>query len=601
MGQGSNGRPRSGGAARTRPVPSPACLHRPTRSVPPPPSCWCATPLPPPERPPGPCSRSSWCGATSSRTSSAGPTSSPAGRSTWPTAGPKPRPCAPGAATPRPVPCSASPRAGWPTGWRSCARPSRRPASCWPGGRTAPLCWPGPPARRPDFAAARLRVNDGSLRFLDLCRDEGLRLSVGQDPLLRPLDHPARRSPPLRHPVLRGRRPARAARRPRCRRDDRRGVDHPRGGAGPSPAGDIEIIFPTIRNLQAISRFSTSTALLDTAAEASSAVPAIEPRVVADGTGMRIVLPGDAGYERGPVADPGDGGRWATSTRPCAPSRCRPTWRDPTPHRGPDRQEPDRQNPTNGDPGRAGLRARPGTGAGPAGRGGTRAAPAHRPESRVDDRAGHQHLSGRAGRPVVVDPGPADATHTAAIAAAAAPLGSDPHHRGHPHPPRPRAGRRRAGRGDRARVVGFGPAEDFAPDERVGEGWTLRCPAAPGSISRCVPCTRRATRRDHLCWLIEEHALAPHGRPRHARLDRRHPAARRGPAPVSGQPGPGPGRAPGGAHARSGPRPAHGSRARGDRRADRPPAGPSRAGGRRAVTAQRGHGRRVARPRSTAT
>ncbi len=37
-------------------------------------------------------------------------------------------------------------------------------------------------------------------------------------------------------------------------------------------------------------------------------MPAIEPRVVPDGNGMRIVLPGDPAYERAPVADPGDGG-----------------------------------------------------------------------------------------------------------------------------------------------------------------------------------------------------------------------------------------------------------------------------------------------------
>ena len=64
-------------------------------------------------------------------------------------------------------------------------------------------------------------------------------------------------------------------------------------------AGEIEIIFPTIRNLQAIGRFATSAELLAAAEEASSAVPAIEPRVVPDGNGMRIVLPGDPGYERG--------------------------------------------------------------------------------------------------------------------------------------------------------------------------------------------------------------------------------------------------------------------------------------------------------------
>ena len=72
-------------------------------------------------------------------------------------------------------------------------------------------------------------------------------------------------------------------------------------------AGEIEVIFPTIRNLQAIGRFATSTELLAAAARASSAVPTIEPRVVPDGNGMRIVLPGDPAYERRPVADPGDG------------------------------------------------------------------------------------------------------------------------------------------------------------------------------------------------------------------------------------------------------------------------------------------------------
>ncbi len=73
-------------------------------------------------------------------------------------------------------------------------------------------------------------------------------------------------------------------------------------------AGEIEIIFPTIRNLQAIGRFATSAELLDAAAAAASSVPAIEPRVVPDGNGMRIVLPGDPAYERAPVSDPDDSG-----------------------------------------------------------------------------------------------------------------------------------------------------------------------------------------------------------------------------------------------------------------------------------------------------
>jgi len=55
--------------------------------------------------------------------------------------------------------------------------------------------------------------------------------------------------------------------------------------------GQIDLIFPTIRNLQAIARFERSSDLLDAAAAAGH-VPLIEPRVVVDGRAMRILLPG---------------------------------------------------------------------------------------------------------------------------------------------------------------------------------------------------------------------------------------------------------------------------------------------------------------------
>jgi 8-oxo-dGTP pyrophosphatase MutT (NUDIX family) len=54
--------------------------------------------------------------------------------------------------------------------------------------------------------------------------------------------------------------------------------------------GELEIIFPTMRNLEQLARFETASELLD-------AVTASEPRVVADAGGARILLPGDAGYE----------------------------------------------------------------------------------------------------------------------------------------------------------------------------------------------------------------------------------------------------------------------------------------------------------------
>jgi hypothetical protein len=62
-------------------------------------------------------------------------------------------------------------------------------------------------------------------------------------------------------------------------------------------AGEFDLIFPTIKNLQAISRFSTPAELLDAAAAAEH-VPAVLPRVISDGHGVRIVLPGDPDYEK---------------------------------------------------------------------------------------------------------------------------------------------------------------------------------------------------------------------------------------------------------------------------------------------------------------
>ena len=64
-----------------------------------------------------------------------------------------------------------------------------------------------------------------------------------------------------------------------------------------SEAGEFDLIFPTIKNLQAISRFQTPAELLE-AAEAAEHVPAVLPRVISDGNGVRIVLPGDPDYEQ---------------------------------------------------------------------------------------------------------------------------------------------------------------------------------------------------------------------------------------------------------------------------------------------------------------
>jgi 8-oxo-dGTP pyrophosphatase MutT (NUDIX family) len=60
--------------------------------------------------------------------------------------------------------------------------------------------------------------------------------------------------------------------------------------------GDMQLILPTIKNLEAIDRFGSAADLLDAAGDAVS-VPTIEPRIVADGSGVRILLPGDDGFD----------------------------------------------------------------------------------------------------------------------------------------------------------------------------------------------------------------------------------------------------------------------------------------------------------------
>jgi len=62
---------------------------------------------------------------------------------------------------------------------------------------------------------------------------------------------------------------------------------------------EFQIIFPTMKNLEAIGRFDRAAGLLDVTG-AASAVDAVEPRIVQDATGIRLLLPGDPGYDDAP-------------------------------------------------------------------------------------------------------------------------------------------------------------------------------------------------------------------------------------------------------------------------------------------------------------
>jgi 8-oxo-dGTP pyrophosphatase MutT (NUDIX family) len=59
--------------------------------------------------------------------------------------------------------------------------------------------------------------------------------------------------------------------------------------------GELDLVFPTIKNLEALARFATSQEAIE--ASRDSPVEPILPRVVGDGADRRVVLPGEAGYE----------------------------------------------------------------------------------------------------------------------------------------------------------------------------------------------------------------------------------------------------------------------------------------------------------------
>ena len=60
-------------------------------------------------------------------------------------------------------------------------------------------------------------------------------------------------------------------------------------------AGEILLVFPTIKHLEQLARFPSAQALVEHA-RGSEVVP-VQPRVVVSGETARVVLPGEPGYE----------------------------------------------------------------------------------------------------------------------------------------------------------------------------------------------------------------------------------------------------------------------------------------------------------------
>ncbi|HUY85842.1 MAG TPA: hypothetical protein VMU77_01905 [Acidimicrobiales bacterium] len=70
----------------------------------------------------------------------------------------------------------------------------------------------------------------------------------------------------------------------------------PEGALKRGESGDFQLIYPTIKSLEAISRFDKVADLI-AAAASSRPVGANEPRVFVEGREVRILLPGDPGYD----------------------------------------------------------------------------------------------------------------------------------------------------------------------------------------------------------------------------------------------------------------------------------------------------------------
>jgi 8-oxo-dGTP pyrophosphatase MutT (NUDIX family) len=69
----------------------------------------------------------------------------------------------------------------------------------------------------------------------------------------------------------------------------------PRAALDAAEAGEILLVFPTIKHLEQLEGFASARQLLDHAR--SRTVEPVQPRVVGSGEQARIVLPGEPGYE----------------------------------------------------------------------------------------------------------------------------------------------------------------------------------------------------------------------------------------------------------------------------------------------------------------
>jgi 8-oxo-dGTP pyrophosphatase MutT (NUDIX family) len=71
----------------------------------------------------------------------------------------------------------------------------------------------------------------------------------------------------------------------------------PRAALEAGESGDLELVFPTIKHLEQLAGFESVEAAIETAARRD--VVAVQPRIIVEGEGARVLLPGEPGFDDG--------------------------------------------------------------------------------------------------------------------------------------------------------------------------------------------------------------------------------------------------------------------------------------------------------------
>jgi 8-oxo-dGTP pyrophosphatase MutT (NUDIX family) len=146
------------------------------------------------------------------------------------------------------------------------------------------------------LARSRREVNDGSLGFVAMMEREGLLLD------LRGLEYVAHWITPVGPPRRFDTRffVALAPEGQVATHDAGETVAdqwvRPKDALDARRRGELEMILPTVRNLEAIADFTTSTDVLEYARSLAD-IPCIEPRIVNSDGVVSILMPGDEGYD----------------------------------------------------------------------------------------------------------------------------------------------------------------------------------------------------------------------------------------------------------------------------------------------------------------